>query len=262
MQLPRSAEQLTYAIHGDIRLPHSLLFGKCRLRPTWTVVSSPGSMGDQGYDVDVVVVGGGPTGLLLALDLHRHGVTSLKVLEQRPEPALQDKTKSKAVAIHARTVEILEDIGVLPEFLEQGLQCKAMQMMDEGVVIMENSLERAIDSRFNFVLSLPQYDTETILQNRCKEKVRCNLCSSIVSTIGLTGIKGYRRALRLSCRDRGRAGAWRSCDLPPWRGGSPEHCGQVGGGMRWCSQCRQTCTWSGVHWRGACKAYGDAIHTL
>lgn len=121
------------------------------------------------HDFDVVVVGGGPTGLLLALDLYRHGVTSLKVLEQRPEPTMQDKTKSKAVAIHARTLEVLEDVGVLHEFLEQGLQCTGMRMMDEGVVVLESKFAQAISSRFKFVLSLPQYDTETILQNRCME---------------------------------------------------------------------------------------------
>lgn len=124
----------------------------------------------QSFDVDVAVVGAGPVGLLLALELHRHGVTSLTVLEQRPEPELQDKSKSKAVAVHARSMELLEDMGLLPAFLEQGLSCTTVRVLDEGDLLFEANLEKAVQSRHNAVLCLPQYDTETILQEQCRRQ--------------------------------------------------------------------------------------------
>lgn len=57
---------------------------------------------------DVVVVGAGPVGLLLAGEL-RLGGARVTVLEQRVEPA----TESRASTLHSRTLEILEDRGVL-----------------------------------------------------------------------------------------------------------------------------------------------------
>lgn len=127
---------------------------------------------EKSFDVDIAIVGGGPVGLLLALELHRHGVTSLAVLERRPEPEQQDKTKSKAVGVHARSMELLEDMGLLPAFLEQGLACKGIRVLDEGSVLYEGDLQKAVLSRHNTILCLPQYDTETILQEQCQKQVR------------------------------------------------------------------------------------------
>lgn len=56
----------------------------------------------------VAVVGAGPVGLLLAGDLRTHGVPTV-VLEQRTEPM----TESRASTLHTRTMELLEERGVL-----------------------------------------------------------------------------------------------------------------------------------------------------
>ncbi|MEV5903042.1 SDR family oxidoreductase [Streptomyces sp. NPDC052127] len=56
----------------------------------------------------VAVVGAGPVGLLLAGDLRSHGVPTV-VLEQRTEPM----TESRASTLHTRTMELLEERGVL-----------------------------------------------------------------------------------------------------------------------------------------------------
>ncbi len=52
--------------------------------------------------VDVLVVGAGPTGMMLAGELLRHGV-SVRVVDAAAAPA----TLSKAVGVHARSLEIL-----------------------------------------------------------------------------------------------------------------------------------------------------------
>jgi 2-polyprenyl-6-methoxyphenol hydroxylase-like FAD-dependent oxidoreductase len=56
---------------------------------------------------DVVVVGAGPTGLLLAGDLAAAGV-SVALLERRPE---NENNLTRAFAVHARTLEVLDAAG-------------------------------------------------------------------------------------------------------------------------------------------------------
>jgi 2-polyprenyl-6-methoxyphenol hydroxylase-like FAD-dependent oxidoreductase len=65
----------------------------------------------------VVVVGAGPTGLMLACELRAAGVDTI-LLERLAEPTGQ----SRALALHARTVELLEQRGLLEPFLAVGVQ--------------------------------------------------------------------------------------------------------------------------------------------
>lgn len=66
--------------------------------------------GDTAWDTDVIVVGAGPVGLLLADELSTGGVR-VTVLEQRAEPS----TESRASTLHARTMELFDERGLLPE---------------------------------------------------------------------------------------------------------------------------------------------------
>ncbi|MFI5817392.1 FAD-dependent oxidoreductase [Streptomyces sp. NPDC051643] len=61
-------------------------------------------------DTDVLVVGAGPTGLMLATEL-RLGGAEVVVVDQRPGPT----TESRASTLHARTMEILDSRGLLDE---------------------------------------------------------------------------------------------------------------------------------------------------
>lgn len=63
---------------------------------------------------EVLVVGAGPTGLVMAILLLRFGV-ACRVLDQADGPA----TTSRALGCHARTLEVLADVGVLDEFLQR-----------------------------------------------------------------------------------------------------------------------------------------------
>ncbi|WP_447037815.1 FAD-dependent monooxygenase [Streptomyces sp. DSM 118878] len=67
---------------------------------------------------DVLVVGAGPTGLALACDLTRHGVRALVVERSGPpSPALPG---SRGKGVQPRTMEVLDDLGVIDAFLAVG----------------------------------------------------------------------------------------------------------------------------------------------
>src|SRR5947199_4956112 len=67
-------------------------------------------------DADVVVVGGGPTGLMLVGELALAGV-DVAIIERRPS---QDLAGSRAGGLHSRTIEILDQRGIADRFLAQG----------------------------------------------------------------------------------------------------------------------------------------------
>ena len=69
------------------------------------------------FDHAVVIVGGGPTGMMLAAELALAGVDAL-VLERRPD---QELDGSRAGGLHSRAIELLDQRGVAERFLERGL---------------------------------------------------------------------------------------------------------------------------------------------
>src|SRR5690349_14343466 len=109
-------------------------------------------------DVDVVVVGAGPTGLLLAGDLARAGVSCV-VLERHAERS----NLTRAFAVHARTLEQLDARGVADELVATGTPESKLRFLGRH----ELSLPR-LPSRFPYVLITPQYETERVLAGRAR----------------------------------------------------------------------------------------------
>src|SRR5271154_6736683 len=66
-------------------------------------------------ETDVLIVGAGPTGLVLALWLARLGVR-VRIADKTAEPG----TTSRALAIHARTLELYSEIGLADAVIERG----------------------------------------------------------------------------------------------------------------------------------------------
>lgn len=114
-------------------------------------------------NVEVLIVGAGPTGLTLACELARHGV-SFRIVDKNAVAS----DLSKALAVHARTLEVFEDMGIVDRFLTFGLKLKAINVYADEKQIAHMTLDE-LDSAYSFALSLPQSDTERILMERLAE---------------------------------------------------------------------------------------------
>jgi 2-polyprenyl-6-methoxyphenol hydroxylase-like FAD-dependent oxidoreductase len=112
----------------------------------------------------VLVVGAGPTGLTLACELLRRGV-SVRVIDQLEAPS----PLSKAVVIHARTLEVLEPLGATETLVARGLHLGGVTMHASGKPIVSASLDE-LDTRYPYLLSIAQADTEALL-TACLERL-------------------------------------------------------------------------------------------
>ena len=101
----------------------------------------------------VVVAGGGPTGLMLAAELALADV-DVVIVERRATP---DPDRARAGGLHARTIEVLDQRGVVDRFLQEG---KTMQIQGFGRTPLDI---RDFPSRHNYGLAIPQIQTERLL---------------------------------------------------------------------------------------------------
>jgi 2-polyprenyl-6-methoxyphenol hydroxylase-like FAD-dependent oxidoreductase len=108
----------------------------------------------------VLVVGAGPVGLLLACELARRDV-AVRVIGKLPRP----NTESRAIIVHARSLEMLERVGVVDEVMATGLRVTGAQFHADGATRAEIPLN-TVDSPYPFSVTLPQTDTERILAER------------------------------------------------------------------------------------------------
>jgi 2-polyprenyl-6-methoxyphenol hydroxylase-like FAD-dependent oxidoreductase len=111
------------------------------------------------HDVDVAIVGAGPTGLALASELRLAGI-SCRVLERRTD----EPNITRAFAVHARTLELLDARGLADALLPRGVQVPGVQPVPGAFLNLGE-----VGSRYPFVLIVPQSGTERLLEERARE---------------------------------------------------------------------------------------------
>lgn len=112
---------------------------------------------------DVVIVGGGPVGLYLAALLLQEGA-EVRVLEQR----LQREPHSRAIGIHPPALAALDGVGVASAMVDAGVQIRGGVAVSGGTTVGAMSFA-SVSERFPFVLSLPQFTTESLLEQRVRQ---------------------------------------------------------------------------------------------
>src|SRR5215471_9836961 len=110
--------------------------------------------------VDVIIAGGGPVGLMLAGELRLHGV-AVVVLEKEQEPS----GHARALGLHVRSIEVMDQRGLLERFLALGRQYPVRGSF-AGIT---KPAPGRLDTAHPYILGIPQNLTERLLAERAIE---------------------------------------------------------------------------------------------
>lgn len=109
---------------------------------------------------NVLVVGAGPVGLTLAVELVRYGV-SVRVIEKAPSRT----TLSKALVVWSRTLELIERMGCATAFVSAGHKCFGARIFANNKEIGHIKFD-GLATPYPFALMLPQSETERLLEEQ------------------------------------------------------------------------------------------------
>jgi 2-polyprenyl-6-methoxyphenol hydroxylase-like FAD-dependent oxidoreductase len=118
-------------------------------------------------EAQVLIVGAGPTGLMMACQLDIHHIP-FRIIDKRGEPS----NNSGALIVQARSLEIFEQMGIAAEMVERGLIAGKVNILFNGgkitsAVISDIGAKR---SQFPFLLMLEQSIMEGLLQKFIRER--------------------------------------------------------------------------------------------
>jgi 2-polyprenyl-6-methoxyphenol hydroxylase-like FAD-dependent oxidoreductase len=108
----------------------------------------------------VLIVGAGPTGLALGIGLRRHGINCC-IIDRLEAPS----PYSRALGLHARSLEIFEALDVLAPIRKASRRLKAVSVYGDKGFLFELDLT-SLKAPYPWVLSCPQSEVETVLIDR------------------------------------------------------------------------------------------------
>jgi len=114
-------------------------------------------LSDLKTDGEILVAGAGPTGLALAAELMRRGIMAT-IIDRQAAGA----NTSRACVVHARTLEVLEPLGVTADLLARGIKVPIFRVRDRDRVLLTVDFSQ-IASPYPFTLMIPQSEVEQCL---------------------------------------------------------------------------------------------------
>lgn len=117
-------------------------------------------------NIDVLIAGAGPAGLMMACQLTLHNI-SFRIIDKKASPVIC----SGALVIQARTLEILQQLGLTQKAIKAGITAQSLNIrFNNKKPIALDFSDAANDlSRFPFLLMLEQWKTENLLEEFLKE---------------------------------------------------------------------------------------------
>ncbi|OBK18672.1 FAD-dependent monooxygenase [Mycobacterium asiaticum] len=128
-------------------------------------------------DTDVLVIGAGPTGLALTASLHARGIRAL-VVDRLPAGA----NTSRAAAVNARSLEVLEELDVSRRLVKAGLTAPRFTMRQGAQVLIAVDFS-GLPTPYPYTLMISQAETERLLEERLNE-----LGGSVIRPKELSGV--------------------------------------------------------------------------
>jgi 2-polyprenyl-6-methoxyphenol hydroxylase-like FAD-dependent oxidoreductase len=117
-------------------------------------------------EVDVLVVGAGPTGLTLAGLLRAMGVT-VRIIDRQ----LDRVRESRALAVQPRTLEVLRGLGLAQTLVERGNCASQLRLHADGRVVAVRLFDVGLeDTAYPFLLFVSQAETESVLNEHLAEQ--------------------------------------------------------------------------------------------
>lgn len=114
-------------------------------------------------DCDVLIVGAGPTGLTLAAALIQAGVRATVI-----DRLSAGSNTSRAAVVHARTLEVLERLGVAHPLVDRGLRASRFTIRDRDRVLVPIEFS-GLPTQYPYTLMVSQAETEQVLLERLHE---------------------------------------------------------------------------------------------
>jgi 2-polyprenyl-6-methoxyphenol hydroxylase-like FAD-dependent oxidoreductase len=109
----------------------------------------------------VLIVGAGPVGLTTAIALRQNGI-DVVVLEKR---TARESTASRAMVVHARTLEVLEVLEVTEALVASGHRASSLTFRDGAKTLLRLPFDD-LPTKYPYMLMVPQWRTEQILEER------------------------------------------------------------------------------------------------
>jgi len=114
---------------------------------------------------NVIIVGAGPTGLMLANQLTRFGIDYI-IIDQKAGPTDQ----FRALVVHAKSMEIYQQLGLSAQILANGQPNDGLMFYKKGKLVTSLTLTNPGENLtpFPFMMMYEQSKNETLLYNNLK----------------------------------------------------------------------------------------------
>lgn len=145
-------------MHQPTDVARSSIYYDYQVFAPWLPAEHPAQTRKQ-----VVIAGSGPSGMVTALELARHGVPSV-VLESE----LQVSAGSRAIVFTRRSMEILQQVGVADRMLQTGLPWQFGNSYYRGQRVFRMEAPHDPDDRFHPMLNIQQQYMEQYLLEACQ----------------------------------------------------------------------------------------------